>query len=377
MLFSSHVLSVFNEMNVEYDGLKNLMFDLAMGHEIYDEETGKVIPKREAESMLREVSRKIFGITEKSTRRERKRAYEDHGKEYFRVIEETVDSVISVGFKDSEWFNELVNYHNVALGDELQFWTEDDTILAVAKAGRTHHDHILQRLGEGEYSPIPMERYVVAVGGDIDRYLLGDLDWAKLVAAIGIAFTQQIQSMVYAEIGNAVTNLPASGPFSGTGSLGSATKVNFDTIIENVSIANGNSEVVIFGTRTALKNLNALADVNVHWIAPSQKEAVAHTGTMGDYEGTLFVEIPQKFKNNKDFSATNRVYNDKKLYIIPRGTDNKIVEFGDSGETIIEEITDRGEINGNIGDIMKYEVQRDLGCVTRVGRHFGVWTITP
>ena len=100
--FSNHVLSVFNEMEVEYEGLKNLMFDLAMGNEIYDEETGKVISKREAEEKLLEISRKIFGITAKSTKRDRKRAYEDHGKEYFRVIEETVDAIVSTGLKESE-----------------------------------------------------------------------------------------------------------------------------------------------------------------------------------------------------------------------------------------------------------------------------------
>ena len=370
--FSNHVLSVFNEMEVEYEGLKNLMYDLAMGNEIYDDETGKVINKRDAEAKLLEISRKIFGITAKSTKRDRKRAYEDHAKEYFRVIEETVDSIVTTGLKESEWFQELVNEHNQALGDELQFWTEDDVILNVAQAGRTHHDHILQRLGAGEYTTIPMARYVVAVGGDIDRYLLGDLDWAKLVAAIAIAYAHQIQDVIYEHIVDAAAKLPVTQGFVDTGALAQGTKKRFDTIIENVSIANDNSDVVIFGTKAALKELNKLAEINVHWIAPSQKESVAHTGTLGDYEGTLFVEIPQRFKRNE---VGSRFYNDKVLLIFPRGKDNKIVEFGDSGETIIDEITERGEANANISDLMKYEVQRDFGVVTRIGQYFGKWTL--
>ena len=48
----------------------------------------------------------------------------------------------------------------------------------------------------------------------------------------------------------------------------------------------------------------------------------------------------------------------------------------DVGETLIEEITDRGTTNSNIADIMKYEVQRELGVSTRIGRYFGSWTIT-
>ena len=102
LVFSNHVLSVFNDAGTEYDQVKNLMYDLAMGNEIYDEETGKVISKRDAEKALLDISQKIFGINSKSTRRERKRAYEDHAKEYFRVIEETVDDIVTTGSTLSE-----------------------------------------------------------------------------------------------------------------------------------------------------------------------------------------------------------------------------------------------------------------------------------
>lgn len=372
LVFSNHVLSVFNEAGTEYEQLKNLMYDLAMGNEIYDEESGRVIPKREAEETLLNVSRKIFGIDKNSTKRDRKRAYEDHAKEYFRVIEETVDDIVTTGLKDSEWFQELVEERNQALGDELQFWTEEDVILNVAKAGRTHHDSTLQRLGKGEYVTIPMARYVVAVGGDIDRYLLGDCDWAKLVASIAIAYAHQIQDVIYDHVTKAAAKLPVTTGFVGSGDLDPSTKEDFDEIIENVSIANNNAEVAIFGTQTALKKLTGFYNEAIHWISPSQKESVAHTGRLGDYEGTLIVEIPQRFKRNQ---VGQKFYADDVLYIFPRGNNNKIVLLADSGETIIDEITDRGETNANISDLMKYEVQRDFGVITRIGQYFGQWTI--
>jgi len=53
--FSAHVMNVFNEMDTNYEQVKNLMFDLAMGNEIYDEETGRVVPKAEAEAKLRSI----------------------------------------------------------------------------------------------------------------------------------------------------------------------------------------------------------------------------------------------------------------------------------------------------------------------------------
>ena len=43
--FSTHVMNVFNEMETNYDEIKNLMYDLAMGNEIYDAESDRVIPK--------------------------------------------------------------------------------------------------------------------------------------------------------------------------------------------------------------------------------------------------------------------------------------------------------------------------------------------
>ena len=53
--FSANVMNVFNEMNTNYEEVKNLMYDLAMGNEIYDAETDRVVSKSEAESKLRSV----------------------------------------------------------------------------------------------------------------------------------------------------------------------------------------------------------------------------------------------------------------------------------------------------------------------------------
>lgn len=378
MNFSSHVLNVFANENVEYEGLKNLMQDLYYGREIFDEETGRVISKKEANDKILSISRKIFEINENSRKMDRKVAYAKHGLEWFSIVAETVDDLLSTGFTDSEFFNQFVDYRNQALDDELQFWTEKEVILNVAKAGRTHHDHILQRLGAREYTTIPFARYVAAVGANIDRFMLGKEDWSKLINAVTRAFQVQIQEEIFEKVFSAAASIPAQAQFVGTGDLDNTTKAQFDAIIENVSIANGNVPVAIFGTQTALKKLTALAGVvggtaNVHWIAPSQKEDVAHMGRLGDYEGTTLVEIPQRFARN---DVTTKLYDNKKLLIVPVGEDMKFVMMTDAGETLIDEVTERGEANGFIGDIAKYEVQRDYGIAVKIGRYFGQWTTT-
>ena len=365
MNFSSHVLNVFDEMKTSYDEVKNLMFDL------YRNELEEGVSKREAEDKLREVSLKIFGLTKDSSRRERERAYRDYGRQFFDVIEEVTDWTVTTGLKENEWFNALVNYKNMNEGDKNLFVNEhEEVVLSVARMGKRHHDTMLQRLPENTTYSVETDVYGAAVGADIDRYLIGQEDWTKLVDAITKAFVVMIQELIFAEVMSAQKKLPAQAQFVGTGALIPGNRKKFNKILQNVSTANDNAEVVIMGTMVALQELEGLIDVK--WVADSQKEDMATMGRLGHYGRYTLVEIPQRFAKN---DVTKDMYKDDALFVFASG-DNKLVDMIDVGETLIEEITDRGTANSNIADIMKYEVQRELGVATKLGRYFGFWTIT-
>lgn len=365
MNFSSHVLNVFDEMKTSYDEVKNLMFDL------YRNELEDGITKREAEDKLREVSLKIFGLTKDSSRRERERAYRDYGRQFFDVIEEVTDWTVTTGLKENEWFNVLVNYANLKEGDKNLFVNEhEEVILSVARMGKRHHDTMLQRLPENTTYSIETDVYGAAVGADIDRYLIGQEDWTKLVDAITKAFVTMIQELIFAEILNAPKKLPAQSQFVQTGALNDGNRKKFNKVLQNVSVANDNADVVIMGTMVALQELEGL--IKVDWIADSQKEDKAKMGRLGNYGRYTLVEIPQRFAKN---DVTRDMYKDDTLWVFASG-DNKMVDMVDVGETLIEEITERGTANSNIADLMKYEVQREFGVATRLGRYFGQWTIT-
>lgn len=365
MNFSAHVLNVFDEMKTSYEEVKNLMFDL------YKNELDDGISKREAEDKLREVSLKIFGLTKDSSRRERERAYRDYGRQYFDVIEEVTDWTVSTGLKENEWFNALVNYRNLKEGDTNLFVNEhEEVILSIARMGKRHHDTMLQKLPENTTYSVETDVYGAAVGADIDRYLIGQEDWTKLVDAITKAFVVKIQELIFAEILEAPKKLPAQSEFVQTGALNTTNRKKFNKILQNVSVANDNADVVIMGTMVALQELENLIDVK--WVADSHKEDIAKMGRLGNYGRYTLVEIPQRFARN---DVTKSMYKDDTLFVFATG-DNKLVDMVDVGETLIEEITDRGTANSNIADIMKYEVQRELGVSTRIGRYFGSWTIT-
>lgn len=351
------------ESEEKFEGFKNLSFDLAHGIEIFDEDGNKV-SKKDADDKVRNYVFKILELTPDSSKRARKRAMRKHGQELFEVIEEVIDIKVETGWRESEFFNTFVEERNLARGDSQEFWTDDDVILSVVKIAGDHHDFTLQRLGSGQSYTVSTSVYGVAVGADIDLYLAGRLDWSKFTDACARAFLIKVQNDMYAEVMNAGAKLPSQ--FKGTGTLGSSTKDAFDALIENVSIANGNVPVYIMGTKTALKKITALADVD--WITDEQKSSVATSGRLGSYEGTTLFEIPQRFAPN---DITKKLVDSNKLLIMPQ-TEDRFVKFVDVGET---EIYEQTEIGDRMDDTMKYEVQRSMGIATQIGRYFGQWQL--
>lgn len=380
LTFSEHVNGVFAAMNTNYDAMNNLMQDVALGREIFDAETDRVISKKEANDKIYQFSLKLLGIENVHDKKQVRRGFRDHGKEWFDIIEDTIDTSIAYGFSDNMWFNELVDQRNIAYGDRQDFYIENDAVLSVAKAGTSHHDHIIQRLPAGQTISVPTALYVVKVGADINKYIVGQVDWTALVDAIAKAYMVKIQTEVYSNVTSAAASLPVQTGFVGTGALSSSTKAAFDDIIENVSAANDGAEVIIMGTRSGLAKISAIADVtyNGSLIASAQKDNVMNTGNIGIYEGTRLVEIPNRFATRLPITGSgaalpNKLFDPTKLMIIPViGDAGKFVKFVDEGDTLILEKTERGDY---VSDIMTYEVQRHFGVATVLGRYFGQWTL--
>ena len=361
---------IFAKYDATYEEAKNLMIDLFSGNLVG-------LSEAEANDKLRNLLKGCYGLdgVDKPTARQLRYAHQDHDRQVYQIIEEAIDVTLSLGLQENEWFNALVNNKNIAAGDENLFVVEDDNvILSVARMGKRHHDTILQRLMPGRTYSIDTDVYGAAVGADIDLFILGREPWEKLVTKVTEAFVQVVQRLIFTEVGNAVTKLPVQTGFVDSGALANtaAVRAQFNKIPMNVSIANGNADVVIMGTMLALQQLENLIQIN--WIADSMKEDVANNSRLGNYGRYQLVEIPQRFKTLTAAGPTYEFDNDK-LYFFATG-ENKIVDFVDVGETIIDEVNERGEANGRIDDTKKYEAQREFGVAFRPGRYFGQWTIT-
>lgn len=361
-------LAIFDKHQANPESIKNLMFDLSHKNDILDED-GKVIPKVEAEKTLLGFARDFVGFPEmpaKISPRDMKRSFkEGRMQRFFELIEEVVDDTLDVGYRESEWFNELVDYRNVAAGDAIEFWNEDDNlILDIAVVGKSHHDYILQRPRANAPYTLQYVRYGAAVGIDLNRYFAGQESFDKLISALVKSIMVKNQGIIFGALGDAVSKLPVTNGFIGSGAL---VKTQFDTIIENVEALYGSA--VVIGTKTALRSITGIALVN--WADAKSKEDVMSMGRLGSYEGTLLVEVPQRFK---DKTLTTKVMDDKKLYILP-SSDYKLINFVTRGETEIDEILDKGEAAGRTDDIGKYEIQYEQGIGVKANKQFGVWTL--
>ena len=368
---TQHLRNVFSEEG-KYEDFRDICYNLNHGNEIfrYEEDGNKrVFSKDEANKAVRKVLMEICELdeTDLKSKKKRKRALKSHLTEVFEVIEEDVDFKVSTAFKDSEWFNEFVEQRNVALGDDEEFWTDENIMLSVAKISGDSHDLTIQNLGEGESFKVHTSTYGMKVGKDIDLILLGRVNFTELTDKIAEAFASMIQTTCYEEVYNASSKIPNNSQFVKTGTLGAETKEKFDTLLEDVATAN-ESEVVIMGTKMALKKLNALADVD--WRSNSQREAVASLGHLGTYEVTDLIEIPQRFARN---DVTKKLIDNKMLLIFAKNQE-QFVKFVDKGET---EITEAGLNKGDLADdFQTYEVQREMGVATILPRYFGVWKIS-
>lgn len=348
--------------------VKNLMFDLGAGREIYDAEAGRPVSKAEANDVIRKACFDYLGLTKDSTDKQIKRALNsERGTQFFEVIEEIIDVQIAHGLSENEFFNQYVETKNMADGDRNEFWADDEVLLTVGKTSGDHHDLSIQRLGAGQSYHVDTDVYGIKVGGDIRLFLTGRKDWGAFVSAVADAYMRKVQTMISSQFANGVNLIPVPSVLAGTGALSSSTKAAFDAIVEKVSAAN-ECPVVIMGTKTALKKLNGLAgNGSADWIATSQKEAVANTGIIGNYEGVALMEIPQKFT---DKTLATPVVDSTKLYIMPQ-VDNKFIKFVDYGETELE-VSTKGSTKD---DMQTYEVQRRMGVSTLMTRYFGVWTL--
>lgn len=363
MTFNTTVQNAFDNDNENFINFSALLLDAARG-EVQE------YSAKDANKKIVEKFRAALGIEPTDRPQAVKRAIRANKDLVFTLIEETIEEMIVSGWMENPFFNQFVETRNLALGDENDFYVEDDSILSVSKVSGNHHNMIRQRLGAGRHFSVAGEWYGLKIYSDFERVLTGAEDWAKFVAKITEAINRYLYDALYAALRGAKESLGAN--WVKTGELATANKTTLVKLCNDISMATG-SEVTIFGARSALSALTAMADVN--WAPENvKKEYYANGGILGNWEGFTVAEIGQGLKRGAGINSASVEYmlDTDRLYIIPTGVTNKFIKVANYGETQVSQVTDK-DTNRDMS--YEYEVLYKMGINVILNTVFGVWEI--
>ena len=363
MTFNTTVQNAFENDNENLIYFSELLLDAARGEV-------KEVSAKEANKKIVEKFRAALGIEPNDRPQLVRRAIRANKDLVFTLIEETIEEMIISGWMQNPFFEQFVETKNLALGDENDFYVEDDSILSVSKVSGNHHNMIRQRLGAGRHFSVAGEWYGLKIYADFERVLTGAEDWAAFVSKVAEAINRYLYDALYAALRGAKDNLGANWVKSGA--LETANKATLVKLCQDISMATG-SEVTIFGARSALSALTAMADVN--WAPESvKKEYYANGGVLGNWEGISVAEIGQGLKRGASINSASVEYmlDTDRLYIIPTSVANKFIKVVNYGETQVSQVADK-DVNRDMS--YEYQILYKMGINVILNTVFGVWEI--
>ena len=363
IMFNEVVRNAFKNDETNFANFSALLVDAAKN-------TVKEYSKEEANKKIVEKFRAALGIEPNDRGPQVRRAIKANQALIFTIIEEVVEEMIITGWMNNPFFMEYIETKNLALGDANDFYVGDDSILSVSKISGNHHNMIRQRLGAGRHFAVTTEWFGLKIYSDFERVLTGAEDWANFVTKVADAVNRYIYDAVYASLRGSSDKLGAN--WVKTGALEAANKATLVKLCQDISMATG-SEVVIFGARSALSSLSAMADVN--WAPETIKEEYYRNGgVLGNWEGFRVAEIGQGLKRGASINSASVEYqlDTDRLYIIPVDVANKFIKVVNEGDSQISQVTDK-DTNRDMS--YEYEYQFKMGISVILNTVFGVWTI--
>lgn len=246
-------------------------------------------------------------------------------KGLFTLVEQILSSTVVEGLQGDEFFNALVDFRNVAEGDQNVFVVEDSNLFVVSEAADGTQGIRRQRLGGVSEVAIPTSLKIVRIYEELNRVLAGRVDFNTFINTVAESFRQKLLNDVYtlwsgatADQLGGITYFPTAGTY------------NEDTlldVISHVEAAAGGKKATIVGTKKAIRNLKASIE------SDAAKNDLYNLGYYGNFYGTPVVVVPQRHKVGStefvmdDNAITIIAGDDKPIKVVYEG--NPIVMMGD------------------------------------------------
>ena len=239
----------------------------------------------------------------------------------FTLIEEILSNTIVEGLQGDEFFNAMVDFRNVAEGDQNLFLVEDRNLFVVAEAADGTQGIRRQRLGGVTETAIPTSLKVVRIYEELNRVLAGRVDFNVFIQKVADSFRRQMLDDIYtlwsgatADQMGGVTYFPEAGAYDEDELL---------ELVEHVEAAAGGKRATIIGTKAALRNLKESVQ------SDGAKDELHTLGYYGTFYGTPCVAVPQRHK----VGTTEFVMDDKVLTIV--AGDDKPIKVVYEGNPIV------------------------------------------
>ncbi len=221
----------------------------------------------------------------------------------FSLVETILQKTVIEGFQNDEFFMQLVEFKSTALGDENDFYIEDDSLFFVSEVARGTQGIRRQRFINGEHIRIKTSPKVIKIYDELDRVLSGKVDLNYFINKVAESFKQAILGECYNALSKVVEAGSIYNPTAGT-----YDAEELRTLVNRVEAETG-KPATIFGTKSAL------AKLDIKEIGEEAKSDLYNLGYYGKFYGTNTAFIRQVYKPG----TTDFAFDDKKVYIIAGG----------------------------------------------------------
>lgn len=235
----------------------------------------------------------------------------------FSIVEEILRVTINDGLADDDFFNTLVDYRNLADGDENKFVVEEASLFIVEDVARGTQGIRRQRLTGLKEILVPTTTKMVRIYEELSRVLAGRVDFNHLIDVVAQSFKASILDDVYsvwAKISGDAVYFPVAGTYSEDDLL---------DVIAHVEAAAGGKNAMLIGTKKALKPL--MASIK----GDNEKNNIDAQGYVGKFYGTPVMAVPQRHK----VGTTTFAFSDKVISVV--ATEDKPIKVVNEGQSMI------------------------------------------
>ena len=116
----------------------------------------------------------------------------------FSIIEEILSKTVVEGLQGDEFFMNMVDFRNLAEGDQNKFLTEDSNLFVVAKAADGTQGIRRQRLSGMNEASVETVMHVVRIYDELNRVLAGRVDFNDMIRKVSDSFRRQLLDEAYA-----------------------------------------------------------------------------------------------------------------------------------------------------------------------------------